>query len=243
MRTASFRLDFWLRFIMDSFYYLSNIVFVFVVYSRVSTINTWEYSDYLVLLSILFLVDSYQMTFISSNCWSFPSNVNTGKFDYYLLKPINTFFFTFFNTVEVSSFLNFVFSLPFAFYVGYINDFSAKQILTFILVVVLGCVICSCLRILIALYNLWSHSPYGLERLWVNLYNLMSLPDAVFPSALRILFTFLLPILLVAAIPAKAIKENSIDLVKALILACFILCVLVAQVWRTGLRFYTSASS
>ncbi|MCS6894480.1 MAG: ABC-2 family transporter protein, partial [Deltaproteobacteria bacterium] len=108
IRTASFKVDFWLRFLVDFFYYLSSVIVIFTIYENVSSIRGWTREEYFLILSIFFLIDSYQMVFVSPNAWNVNYLINSGKLDYFLLKPVSSFFLVFFNTVEVSSILNFL---------------------------------------------------------------------------------------------------------------------------------------
>ncbi len=243
IRSASFKFDFLARFLMDFFYYAVALAVILIIYSKTENINGWEKPHFLLLLAVFFTIDSFQMIFLSTNAWNINHLINTGKLDYFIIKPISSFFFTFFQTVESSSLINFLFVIPFCCYVFYLNNFTVPDFFMFIFVSVLGAIVFFCLRILIAIANFWSESPFGLERVWLSLTDFMKLPKDFIPSTLRFIFLTFLPVLFVASIPAEILITFSIELILSLIFITIILIHITRKAWELGLLRYTSASS
>jgi len=71
------------------------------------------------------------------------------------------------------------------------------------------------------------------------------LPDAAFRGAFKAFFTYALPMLLVANVPAKLIaqKLRSPAEMVLLVLLAGILFAISEMIWRNSVRHYTSASS
>lgn len=243
IRSAMFHLDFWLKFLMDLAYYGVSLVIVFVIYSHVDDIRGWSRNEFLLLLSIFFLIDSFYMVFIATNAWNVSRLVNTGQFDYCLTKPISAFFYTFFNSVEISSALNFVFTLPFSVYAVSNMELSVFQTISYIFLTFTGLVVFFCLRALTAMAAFWSQSPYPIERIWLSLYDYMQSPRAVYPPAVRFIFLSVLPIFFIASIPAEAVVKNAYELILMCVLMSTLLVIVTLLTWNRAVLNYRSASS
>ena len=77
------------------------------------------------------------------------------------------------------------------------------------------------------------------------MFNIARMPEVVFHGFFRILFTFALPVLLVANVPAKLLALR-LKSPWQILLVCgmTLVCLAVSEwVWRRCLRHYTSASS
>jgi ABC-2 type transport system permease protein len=80
---------------------------------------------------------------------------------------------------------------------------------------------------------------------YYNLFNIARLPDEAFRGLFKAFFTFAIPMLLVANVPAKLLVQKlSSPLEMLLVLAMAGLCFGLSEwVWRVSVRHYTSASS
>jgi ABC-2 type transport system permease protein len=80
---------------------------------------------------------------------------------------------------------------------------------------------------------------------YYSLFNIARFPDAAFAGFFKVFFTFAVPMLLVANVPARLMAQTlaapeRMLLVAAMCVACFVVSELG---WRFALRHYTSASS
>ena len=87
--------------------------------------------------------------------------------------------------------------------------------------------------------------PYGVSWHHMRFPGTISIPDAAFQGWFKAFFTFAVPMLLVANVPAKLLVDKlsspfEMVLLVAMSGACFALSELV---WRFSVRHYTSASS
>jgi ABC-2 type transport system permease protein len=77
------------------------------------------------------------------------------------------------------------------------------------------------------------------------MFNLARLPDSAFRGTFRMFFTFAIPMLLVANVPARVLAEklrSPLDIL--LLLAMMVVAFFLSQAgWRVSLKRYTSASS
>jgi ABC-2 type transport system permease protein len=122
---------------------------------------------------------------------------------------------------------------------------SAIQIAGFAVLCCVGIMIHYCLMFLLASISFWTVRAQGIVWGYYNLFNIARMPDDAFRGTFRIVFTFVLPMLLVSNVPARVLadKLDSPRLVFLLLGMCAA-CLVVSELgWRRSLRRYTSASS
>jgi ABC-2 type transport system permease protein len=91
----------------------------------------------------------------------------------------------------------------------------------------------------------WTVRAQGIIWGYYSLFNVARLPDAAFRGFFKAFFTFAIPMLLVANVPAKLLlntlqSPGSMLLLVGMGGGCFVLSELF---WRFSLRRYTSASA
>ena len=93
--------------------------------------------------------------------------------------------------------------------------------------------------------SFWIVRAQGLIYGYYNLFNIARLPDAAFRGFFKAFFTFAVPMLLVANVPAKVLAQKlSSPGEMVLLVGMSIVCFAMSEVvWRGSLRHYTSASS
>ena len=91
----------------------------------------------------------------------------------------------------------------------------------------------------------WTVRAQGIVWGYYSLFNIARLPDAAFQGFFRAFFTFAIPMLLVANVPAKLLLNRvGSPGPMLLLLGMGGLCFVVSElVWRFCIRHYTSASA
>ena len=98
---------------------------------------------------------------------------------------------------------------------------------------------------LLASVAFWTVRAQGIVWGYYSLFNVARLPDAAFSGFFRAFFTFAIPMLLVANVPANLLLNRVVSPGPMLLLVgmggvCFFASELF---WRFSLRHYTSASA
>ena len=80
---------------------------------------------------------------------------------------------------------------------------------------------------------------------YYSLFNISRLPDAAYRGVFKMVFTFVIPMVLVANVPAKfLVAKISSPGQLLLLLGMMLACAVVSELgWRFSVRRYTSASS
>src|SRR5262249_48732961 len=122
---------------------------------------------------------------------------------------------------------------------------SLLQVAGFGLLVATGVFIHYSLMFLLASVSFWTVRAQGIVWGYYSLFNIARLPDAAFRGFFKAFFTFAIPMLLVANVPAKLLADklqSPLDML--LLLGMSVVCFAVSELgWRFSVRRYTSASS
>lgn len=245
-KAMEFRLDFTFRIVMDLIYYIVNILLFKVLFLHSDLIGGWTEEQMMIFVGSYLLVDAINMTVVATNLWWFPTYINRGDLDYYLIRPVSPLFFLSFREFAANSFMNVI--MAFAFFVysiaSYSEPISAAQLLGLFLLLLNGCFIYYCIQMLMVIPVFWTQSPRGFIDLVYSLGIAMERPDRIFKGWLRLLFTVLLPFALIASYPAKFFIEglSTFDLIH-LTLVSVGLGLILKFIWGKALRSYSSASS
>jgi ABC-2 type transport system permease protein len=173
--------------------------------------------------------------------------VRTGRLDFVLLLPVNTRFILSLRQVDLGGFVNASSALV---VVGYALSQLGRvptlaQILGVIVLLVAGILIHYALMFLLATVSFWTVRAQGIVWGYYSLFNISRLPDAAMRGFFKAVFTFAIPVLLVANVPARLLADKLISpWYLVLLLSLCLLCqVLSEAAWRFALRHYASASS
>jgi ABC-2 type transport system permease protein len=122
---------------------------------------------------------------------------------------------------------------------------SLAQILGFALLIVASILVHYSLMLTLSATCFWTVRAQGIVWGYYNLFNLARTPDAAFKGYFRVVFTFVLPMLLIANVPTKLIIEKLSSPWEMVLLLLMSLLLLFSSeaFWRYALKHYTSASS
>jgi ABC-2 type transport system permease protein len=122
--------------------------------------------------------------------------------------------------------------------------FSAAGLVVFPALVLCGVAIHYALLLMLMSLGFWMTRAQGFINAYYNVLQIARMPREAFHGAARIVFTWAVPLLLIANVPAKTLL-NGLDAgeVLGMLLATAVLLTLSTLVFHAGLRRYGSASS
>ncbi len=245
-KASEFRMDFFFRIIMDTIYYVVNLLFYRVIYLHTDILGGWNEFDAMVFVGGYLFVDALIMTFVSNNLWWIPMFVNRGDLDYYLIRPVSSLFFLSFREFSVNSSMNLIMSISILSWAiwRYPGDIENYQIVLFVLLLFAGAFLYYLLRILSIVPVFWTISGRGFDNLFWQMARFMERPDRIFQGWFRKVLLSILPFGLMASYPARIFLGDMDWIVIGHILGVIgIFYFFVMWLWRIGLRSYSSASS
>lgn len=245
-RAMEFRLDFYFRILMDSMYYIFQFLFFHVIYLHTQVLAGWNQQQITIFVAGYIFIDALNMTVFANNCWWLPVYVNRGDLDYYITKPISSLFFLSLRDFAANSFMNLLIASSILTWAisSYPEQLGLFKILGFILLLIIGTIIYFFVHFLFLLSVFWTQSPRGFGDVFYAVAHTIERPDRIFKGAVRILFTYIIPFSVMASYPARFLLEGfSFNVILTIFGVAITLFFIVLEVWKRGLRNYSSASS
>src|SRR6185437_14786371 len=204
-REMSFKANFLLWILVESLWFALQLSFMFVIYSHTDHIGTWTKWQVVMLLGGSYFIQRAFHAFFLVNCTNLSELIRTGKLDFLLLLPVNTRFIVSLRQVDLGAFVNAGSALAVMFYAGKQLHLSPSlaQMAGFLLLAMAGILIHYSLMFLLASTSFWTVRAQGIVWGYYNLFNIARLPDEAFRGWFRAVFTFAVPMLLVANVPVK----------------------------------------
>lgn len=240
-----FRLNFVMRILNDIFWYLAQIFTFEVLFTHTKLIGDWNLAQTRVFLGILFMVDALYMIFAQENLDRFSEKVRKGELDLLLTKPVNSQFMISFQKLSVSCIGNLLIaSTWFLWSLSHLPDFNWSKVLWIFLLVPSGFSVLYGLRFSVAAVAVVFVRSDSLQYAWYQLYRLGMRPDSIYMPWLKFIILTLLPVGLIASVPARAIlNPPELWVYIWALLAGPLIVVFSNWFWNQCLLRYQSASS
>lgn len=247
VREMSFKGNFLLWIVVEVLWFALQLCFIGVIYLHTDHIATWTKWEVVLLVGASHFIQQIFQAFFLTNCTQLSELIRTGRLDFMLLLPVNTRFLVSLRVVDLGGFVNAASALA---VMGYAArqlhlSLSAGQAAGFLLLCGAGILIHYSLMFLLASVAFWTVRAQGIVWGYYSFFNVARLPDAAFKGFFKAFFTFVIPMLLVANVPAKLLLRTLSSPGPMLALAGMgLACFLISEFfWRFSLRHYTSASA
>lgn len=232
---------------------LSNVAWVSLslalmlfVFGNVRTIGDWDRDRIIILTGTYQFVVSVVYLLFDTNMQRLSELVNKGELDFVLVKPLSSQFMV---STRYVTFNQLPAAIASAAYVGYgLNQIGQPpgpfEAVAYGILVVSAIVAFYALWFMSVTLSLWSGRINNIAFLIQPLMEMARVPADVFAGVFRPLFTFVIPIAMIATVPTKALL-GLLDPVLAgySLFVAFSLAALSNRWWHFSLRRYSSASS
>ena len=178
--------------------------------------------------------------------YAFRFDIQRGNFDFVLSKPVSPLFYSLSRMTDI---LDIIFLVPIAGLIVYVMGRlpvppGPVQVLHYALLVLAGMTLVLGIHIITAGITIWKLESENAIWLYREAMTLGRFPPEIYSPAVRAVFTFVFPVILAVAFPAKA-ALRLLDWKGTFFVLCyaaaFFGCSLL--LWRAGLKAYSSASS
>jgi len=248
IREMSFKLNFLLWMLVEVLWFLGQIVFIEVVFSYVGAIGGWSKWEVVLLIGTHQLIGQLFQAFFYMNLANLPELVRTGRMDFMLLLPVDTQFVVSLKQFGMDNVVNALVGAGFVTFSLWKLSLvpTAAQLLLYGAAVCCGILIHYCVMLLFASSSFWMVRSQGLIYGYYSLFNIGRYPDTIFRGAFKLVFSWLIPVIIVANIPSRLLihaTENPWPSLLQLAAATLFITVATRLIWNAALRRYSSASS
>ncbi len=247
VREMQFKVNFLLWIVVEALWFALQLSFMTVLYTHTESIAGWSKWEVVLLVGCNQFIQQLFTALFLTNITDLSEHIRTGRLDFMLLLPVNTRFLISLRKVDWGNYVNAALGLAVMVYAGRQMDLhpTLLQIVGFGVLSGAGVLIHYSLMFLLATISFWTVRAQGIVWGYYNLFNIARLPDTAFRGVYRMMFTWVLPVLLVSNVPARLIlaKLESVESVLMLTGLAAVCFGLSEVVWRWSLARYTSASS
>jgi len=223
-------------------------LFFLFVYSVMSASNRlMGYTDkQVVVFFLIFIILDALIQVIYRGIYNFRPLIVSGNFDLDLLHPLPSYYRPIFGVTDI---LDIITTIPFVgYFIWYIigNGLSVSwsNLLLFLLLSANALLLAFAVNLIIAAVGLLTTEIDHLTSVYRDLEAMARFPTDIYNKGIQYLITYVIPIVILINIPAKAFLGLLVwpDLLLAFgVTAVFLL--LAIRLWRFGLSKYSSASS
>ena len=246
MRELMFKANFILWVIVDLCWFGLQLSFIQFLYLQVDVIAGWGKWEMILLVATNMLVQQIFQMLLMTNLNKLPELIRTGRLDFFLAQPASAQFLVSTRLFELGSVVNVVMVMVVSLVaLAKLNWlFSAAGLVVFPLLVIFGVLIHYALLLMLMSLAFWMTRAQGFINAYYSVFQIARMPREAFHGAARIAFTWAVPLLLVANVPASTLLHglNARDLA-AMAGMTALLVALSTAVFQAGLRRYGSASS
>lgn len=246
LRELSFRGNFFLSIGTNLLWLLVSIIFFDAIYLHVSSIGGWKLDEILLLVSISEIVHLTYKGLLGRNVARIPNLVRTGRLDHLLLKPMDSQFLVSLHRVDYHSLISLIFPLLLLIYSANRLELSLNiiQAGVFLLLLFAGVFVLYSVGLFIVSLAFWLTQVYALYALFQEFFALSAYPESIFHGALRMFFTIIAPVIVIANYPTLAIIGKEVKYLWLFV--AFVSCLwgwAARWMWTRGMKHYASASS
>jgi ABC-2 type transport system permease protein len=248
IREMSFKANFILWMVVEVLWFLGQIVFFSIIFGSIDQIGDWTKWEVVLLVGTHQIIAQLFQAFFFVNVANIPELVRTGKLDSLLALPIDSQFAVSSKQFGLDSIINaclgavvVIISLVQLHFVPHV-----VHVVLYLVALGFGVAIHYSIMLTLAAISFWIVRAQGLVYGYFNFLNIARYPDVIYPRLFRFIFSWLIPVVIVANIPARVLIKplgHPLWLMFHLIVAASIAFWLSRLFWRFALRHYSSASS
>lgn len=253
VREMAFRGNFLIEVVTNAFWFGAQLVFFTLIFGNVKEMNGWSRHEFFAFMATGMIINTLIEAFFMPNCANFSELIRTGNLDFALLKPIDTQFLISFEKLDLGALVHLLFPLGL---LGYALNalgwpFGWVEATMYVGLVALGVAFFYSLMIVLAASSVWLGRNQGLYEFWFYITVFARYPRDIYAGSaagnvLRMVFSYVLPILLVITVPAEVVVGKVLDpswITIVTLAAALVGLYASRRIFAYALKSYRSASS
>ena len=242
----AYRADTVANIITNLFWLGWDLLSLQIIFTNTTSLSGWGLGDLIALLGVFRLANTLMMTLIWPNTERFNASIRDGSFDYTLLQPINSQFLTSFTRIAIWRVWEV--GLSAALIIIGINlserVTTPLDVLSFLALTFAGATVIYSLWIVLIAFTFWFVKFDNNVTILQALMDAGRYPASVYPTWLRYLITFVIPIAVATTVPVQALRGDLSGWQVLMYLGIAAASLVISgRVWSSGVKRYSSASS
>lgn len=246
MKSLAYRKNFLLGMFLVSVESLSVLVSVKIVFNHVVDIAGWSFDDMLVLTGIFMITHSLAWIFFKGGVNALDSIINKGELDWFLVKPVDPQFLITVHRLDLEDAARSVVGIAVMAY-GLQNApvfETLRMIPIFLITLLCGQTVLYAITLAVKSISFKSIQGWATNSIFWRFHDLARYPTDIYTGAIRIIYTFIFPLIFIATVPAKTLTGKfHASLLVGAVAAAIISFMISRAIWKAALRTYSSASS
>ncbi len=248
IREASFKANFLLWLLTELLWFLGQILFVEVLFRSTEEIGDWSKWEVVLLIGTHQIISQVFQAVFYVNLANLPDLVRTGRLDLLLLLPVDPQFSVSTKQFGLDNLINVGIGATFVlFSLGKLGIVPQPwQVGCYAAAILLGAMIHYAIMFALATLSFWIVRAQGLIYGYFNVVSIARYPDVVFSGLFKLIFTWLIPVVVVSNVPARLLVRAASHpalLMLHLVGVCILALATSRVLWQHALRRYSSASS
>ncbi len=223
----------------------STVATMGIFYLHTDRIGDWTFHQALIVLGLFQAFIGLVDTFISPNVREFTEHIRLGTMDFILTKPLNSQFHASLRRVNIWRFIDVLIGLALIVYaLAHLPPVSLDRALMFLVLAACAAIMLYALIMLLITSAFWFVQLENVMELIFTFYEAGRFPVTIFPTWVRAVLTFVVPIAFITTVPAAVVLGRlNVEFVLYSIGVAALLFTASALFWRYAVRHYSSASS
>jgi len=238
-----YRLNFFLRAMIEFSYLILSIVMFDVIYMNVNDIAGWSKNEMLLLVLLTNFLDSVITFLFNAGLSEIPNLINEGTMDFLMIKPVNKRFYLSFRKIELSQIINIIINFCFSSYVIRSMNISIGigKFFTFMLLTGIGIFIMYNIFFAVMITSFWTVKIDMGVTLFYHFFNIGNKPADIFTKGFKSVLTYLIPVFVAFNFPVRYLvgKLEVRQLLTAFVIA-IVSFVLSSIYFKISLKKYSS---
>ena len=241
----NYKLDFLFGIISMFIKNAVNFFILLFIFNIIKTLKGWNFNQ------ILFLYGFSTITYAIWHCFfintiSLPYYLKTGKFDSFLLKPVNSLFLIMTDSFDEDGWGELIFGIIIVVIAIYRLKIFNLYLLFLPVLFISGALVYAGLSLITASFSFISISQQGFTKLVMNLNNFSKYPLTIYPYFIKLLFTIIIPVGFCAFYPSLFFITGLKSKLFFVFISPFVsilFFIISIKIWKFFMQFYKSSGS
>lgn len=245
---TAYRANFAISLFHSLLNFATGVLGIVVLFDQVEAIHGWDFTSTLAVLGVYLTLSALRSLFMSPSfdaLAGMDGEVWLGTLDFTLLRPVDTQFLASFRQWRLFALFDLLLGLGVlgAALVEMAHALSMSEIAAFVVALASGSAVLYAILLAFAGLVFWSPG-FLFSWLFNDLFQMARYPVGIYPGALRLVLTWIVPVGVMTTIPARALTGDlPVELLAGSLVFAGVLVGGASILFRTGLRRYASASS